>query len=98
MNSRLDLEELEEFFAAKGRTRILGVIAEYGEVNISQLARRVGMNHTSVVRHVKRLKKAGLVNDKRYGTLRVLEFRPDTLTVTLRKGHTSEVELRGGEQ
>jgi hypothetical protein len=40
-----------------------------------------------------RLVEAGLVRDKNYGRIRVLEFKPDTLTVTLRKGHAPDVEL-----
>jgi len=51
---RLDLEDVEEVFSSKGRIRILSAIAESGEVNISQLARRVGMNNDSVVRDIAR--------------------------------------------
>jgi hypothetical protein len=46
-----------------------------------------------VDRHIMRLVEAGLVRDKNYGRIRVLEFKPDTLTVTLRKGHAPDVEL-----
>ena len=42
---------LEDVFGSKGRIRVLRALVEEGEMNISQLARRTGLNHTTVCRH-----------------------------------------------
>ena len=58
---------MEDIFGSKGKVRILMAIAQDGEINITALVRRVGMDHTSVDGHWKTLGDADLNCEKRYG-------------------------------
>jgi DNA-binding transcriptional ArsR family regulator len=42
----------EEILGSKGRIRVLEVLTESGELNISEVSRRTGLNYTSVERHL----------------------------------------------
>ena len=63
----------EEILGSKGRIRVLEVLTESGELNISEVSRRTGLNYTSVERHLMKLKNMGLLNEKRYGKIRIFE-------------------------
>ncbi len=47
----------EEILGSKGRIRVLEVLTESGELNISEISRRTGLNYTSVERHLTKLTK-----------------------------------------
>jgi len=78
---------LEDVFGSKGRIRVLKALVEEGEMNISQLARRTGMNHTTVDRHCEKLRELGLIREKRYGKIRILEVDFQEFEVHLKKGY-----------
>ena len=82
----------EGLLGSKGRIRVLQVLAESGELNVTEVARRTGMNYTSVERHLERLKGMGLVREKRYGKIRILEVAFQSITVRFEKGQRLEVE------
>ena len=65
----------EEILGSKGRIRVLEVLTESGELNISEVSRRTGLNYTSVERHLMKLKEMGLLNEKRYGKIRIFEIK-----------------------
>ena len=78
---------LEEVFGSRGRIRVLGALVEAGELNISQLARRTGLNYSTVDRHCELLRKLGLIKDKRYDRIRMLEVDFHEIEVRLKKGY-----------
>jgi DNA-binding transcriptional ArsR family regulator len=71
---------------------VLRVLAESGELNISEVTRRTGMNYTSVERHLKRLKEMGLLSEKRYGKIRIFEATFKTVTIRFERGRGVRVE------
>lgn len=83
----------EELLGSRGRIRTLQVLAESGELNISEVSRRTGLNYTSVERHLAKLAKMGLVKEKRYGKIRIFQAMFQTLTVRFEKGGTLAMEL-----
>jgi len=83
----------EELLGSRGRIRTLQVLAESGELNISEVSRRTGLNYTSVERHLAKLAKMGLVKEKRYGKIRIFQAMFQTLTVRFEKGGTLTMEL-----
>jgi len=83
----------EELLGSKGRIRTLQVLAESGELNISEVSRRTGLNYTSVERHLAKLVKMGLVKEKRYGKIRIFQAMFKTLTVKFERGGSLEMEL-----
>lgn len=83
----------EEILGSKGRIRVLRVITESGELNISEVGRRTGMNYTSVKRHLEKLKEVGLLKEKRYGKIRIFEALFKTISIRFEKNKNIKVEI-----
>jgi DNA-binding transcriptional ArsR family regulator len=71
---------------------VLRVLAESGELNISEVGRRTGMNYTSVERHLSRLRELGLLREKRYGKIRIFEALFNNVTVRFERNRGVRVE------
>jgi DNA-binding transcriptional ArsR family regulator len=83
----------EEILGSKGRIRVLEVLTESGELNISEVSRRTGLNYTSVERHLTKLKKLGLLKEKRYGKIRIFEVVFKSLKVGFDRGRPIKIEI-----
>jgi len=68
---------VEDVLSSRGRIRLLKILCEKGELNISELAKRAELNHTTAVSHLKSLEKAGLVEEKRFGRIRIFRINED---------------------
>jgi DNA-binding transcriptional ArsR family regulator len=86
--------DVEELMGSKGRIRVLKVLSESRELNISEVGRRTGMNYTSVERHLEALREMGLLREKRYGKIRIYEaiFRSINIRFERNKGVRIEIE------
>ncbi len=67
--------EVEKLFSSYGRTKVLTVMLESGELNISEITRRSGLSHSSAARHLEFLTRSGLLTEKRFNRIRI--FRVD---------------------
>ncbi len=85
--------QAEELLGSRGRIRTLQILAESGELNISEVSRRTGLNYTSVERHLAKLVKLGLIKEKRYGKIRIFQTLFQTLTVRFEKGGSLTLDL-----
>ena len=65
---------IEEVLSSKGRVKILRILTEIGELNISEIARRAGLNYATTNRHLGVLEEHGLVRHKRFGRIRIFRF------------------------
>lgn len=65
---------IEDIFSSKGRVRILRILVEIEELNISEIARRAGLNYATTNQHLQALENAGLVQHKRFGRIRIFRF------------------------
>ena len=65
---------IEEVFSSKGRVKILRILADIGELNISEIARRAGLNYTTTNQHLFVLENHGLVRHKKFGRIRIFRF------------------------
>jgi DNA-binding transcriptional ArsR family regulator len=83
----------EEILGSKGRIRVLKVLSESGELNISEVSRRTGLNYTSVERHLMKLKKMDLLNEKRYGKIRIFEINFRRLSITFEQGKPVSIDI-----
>ena len=68
---------IEDVFSSRGRVRILRILAEIGELNISALARRAGLNYSTAREHLRVLEEAGLVRHKSFGRIRIFRFNEE---------------------
>ncbi len=58
-----------------GRTKVLAVMLETEELNISEITRRVGLSHSSTAQHLEFLTRSGILREKRFNRIRI--FRVD---------------------
>jgi len=68
---------IEDVFSSRGRVKILRILAEIGELNISEIARRAGLNYTTANQHLEALENSGLVRHKKFGRIRIFCFNEE---------------------
>jgi len=71
----------EEIFQSKGRIKILKILSEEGELNISEIARRAQINHNSTRYHLNFLVKANIIQEKTFGRIRIYRFKIEDMKV-----------------
>jgi predicted transcriptional regulator len=71
--------QIEDVLSSKGRIKILKELAIASELNISELCRRVGLNHSSTKMHLKVLIKSGLIEEKTFGRIKIYRYRTEDL-------------------
>ena len=65
---------IEDVLSSKGRVKILRILAEISELNISEIARRAGLNYATTHRHLEVLESCGLIGHKRFGRIQIFYF------------------------
>jgi DNA-binding transcriptional ArsR family regulator len=66
--------ELEEVISSKSRMKILKLIYNLGQLNVSDIARRLKLNYTSTSEHLKVLESEGILKEYSYGRVRMYRF------------------------
>ncbi|MGD9381164.1 MAG: winged helix-turn-helix domain-containing protein [Candidatus Thorarchaeota archaeon] len=66
---------IEELFSSRGRIKIIKELATSSELNISELCRRVSLNHSSTKSHLEVLIASGLVEEKMFGRIKIYRYR-----------------------
>lgn len=66
--------DIEEVFLSKPRMKILKLIYKLGSLNVSDVARRIKLNYTSTVRHLKVLESEGILVKRTYGRIHMYRF------------------------
>jgi DNA-binding transcriptional ArsR family regulator len=70
---------IEDLFSSKGRIKILKELAESNELNISELCRRVDLNHSSTKSHLEVLLNSGLIEEKKFGRIKIYRYKIEDL-------------------
>jgi DNA-binding transcriptional ArsR family regulator len=68
---------IEEVFSSKGRVKILRILAEIRELNISEIARRAGLNYSTTNQHLQVLEDHKLVRHKTFGRIRIFRYNEE---------------------
>jgi len=77
--------DLEELFGSKGRIKILKIILNEEEVNITRLVKLSGLHYNLVKKHVEYLSSLGIVKVKNIGRIKIVEANfEDPKVVALR--------------
>ena len=66
--------ELEEVFSSKPRIKILKLIYQLGQLNVSDVARRTKMNYAATAEHLKILESEGILQVHVYGRVHMYRF------------------------
>jgi len=67
--------EIEEVFSSKPRMKILRLVARFGALNVSDIARRINLNYSTTNKHLKLLETEGIIQQRVYGRIRMYKFR-----------------------
>ena len=72
---------VEEIFQSKSRTKLLMILAKEGELNISALCKRANINNQTARAHLKVLVNAGILQEKRFGRIRIYRLKVEIIKV-----------------
>lgn len=70
---------IEDLLSSRGRIKILKELAESTELNISELCRRVDLNHSSTKSHLEVLLTSGLIEEKKFGRIKIYRYKIEDL-------------------
>jgi len=71
---------IEDIFSSRGRIKIIKELAASNELLISELCRRVGLNHSSTKSHLKVLMRSGLIEEKKHGSrIKIYRYKIEDL-------------------
>jgi DNA-binding transcriptional ArsR family regulator len=62
---------LEDVLSSKLRIKILKILLKMSELNVSEIARRLGVNYNTTSQHLKILENEGIVKHKMFGRIRL---------------------------
>jgi DNA-binding transcriptional ArsR family regulator len=68
---------IETVFSSRGRVKILKILVDLNELNISEIARRTGLNYTTTNQHLQVLEATGIVRHKNFGRIRIFRFNEE---------------------
>jgi len=63
--------DIEDVFSSKLRVKILKILVQMRELNVSEIARRLGVNYNTTSRHLKVLEDEGILQHKVFGRIRL---------------------------
>jgi predicted ArsR family transcriptional regulator len=62
---------VEDVFSSKLRMKILKILTQMSELNVSDIARRLGVNYNTTREHLKVLEDEGILQHKTFGRIRL---------------------------
>jgi len=96
LNKNKDL--IEEIFSSKGRVRVLRTLIKDQELNISEIARKTRLSHTSVEEHLEKLCKTNVIIEKRFGRIRIFKFNENNSIAKIIEEMFNKIEKLLGEE
>ena len=66
--------EIEVVFSSKPRMKILKLLARLGTLNVSDIAKRIGLNYPATNEHLRLLEAEGILAQRVYGRIRMYRF------------------------
>ncbi len=69
--------KLEEIMRSPGRVRVLEVMVEAGELNISEIARRTSLDHEIADKYLISFVQKDILEENRFGRIRIFRWRRD---------------------
>ncbi len=68
---------VETVFSSRGRVKILKILVDIGELNISEIARRAKLNYMTTNQHLQILETSGIIRHKNFGRIRIFKFNDE---------------------
>jgi len=70
--------DVEDVFSSKLRMKILKILVQMGELNVSEIARRLGVNYVTTSKHLKILEDEGILRQKLFGRIRLYRLNENS--------------------
>jgi len=70
---------IENLFGSRARIKILKVLALNNELSITQIITRTFLNHSSVLKHLNYLISLNLVQEKKFGRIKIFRYKIENL-------------------
>ena len=65
---------IEDVFSSRLRIKILKILALTGELNVSEIARRLGVNYKTTRKHLEVLENENMIKHKLFGRIRLYKL------------------------
>ncbi|MEM0384924.1 MAG: winged helix-turn-helix transcriptional regulator [Nitrososphaeria archaeon] len=72
-------------FNSKGKFKILKILLEEDEINISALIRKTRISYKFMERYLLELEREGIIRQKRFGKIRIISLEDNGLTRVLKE-------------
>lgn len=69
----------EDVLGSRGRCKILKLLAIKKELNISEIIRQTNINHIDMKKHLEFLSQKKIIQEKKYGRIRIYRFMDENL-------------------
>ncbi len=73
MSGQGDALQVERLFSSYGRVKVMSIMIQSNELNISEITRRAGISHSAVALHLRFLVEVGLLTEKRFNRIRIFK-------------------------
>jgi len=70
--------DIEDVFSSKLRVKILKNLVQMRELNVSEIARRLGVNYNTTSKHLKVLEDEGILQHKVFGRIRLYRLNENS--------------------
>ena len=87
------MDDYEEILASKRAIRVLSIVAEFGELSITELVRKAGIDHVVGDSIVRQLVEFGLLIDEYHGRNRLIKPSFRSYQILFVKDQGIETEL-----
>lgn len=70
---------IEDILGSRASVKILKTLAYNKELNISQIISNTRLNHSLASKHLKKLENFNLVQEKRFGRIKIFRYKMENL-------------------
>ena len=70
---------IEELLGSKAKVKILKTLAIHEELTISLIINYTKLNHSNVVKHLNDLKDFNLIQEKKFGRIKIYRYRIENI-------------------
>jgi predicted transcriptional regulator len=70
--------DVDEVFSSKPRMKILKMLLQMSELNVSEIARRLSLNFETTSKHLRILEDENVLQHKQFGRIRLYRFNENS--------------------
>jgi DNA-binding transcriptional ArsR family regulator len=70
---------IEDILGSKAKVKILKTLARNEELTISLIINKTKLNHSNVMKHLNYLKSVGLIQEKKFGRIKIFRYRTENI-------------------